>query len=73
MAIADGAADYGTSGVAGVVRVKRNTYQEAGMIVWSSGRGPRLVGCGTALLVSVVIMVLVYWLSGGQCTLVVFP
>ena len=43
------------------------------MFVWRSGQRPRLMGCGTALLVSLVIMLLVYALSGGQCTLVVFP
>jgi hypothetical protein len=43
------------------------------MFVWSSGRGPRLMGCGTLLLTSLVIAVLVYALSGGQCTLFVFP
>jgi hypothetical protein len=31
------------------------------------------MGCGTALLVGVVIFLLVYALSGGQCTVFVFP
>jgi hypothetical protein len=43
------------------------------MIVWGGGRGPRLVGCGAMVLVSAVIMVLVYILSGGNCALVIFP
>jgi hypothetical protein len=43
------------------------------MIVWGPGRGPRLMGCGTVLLVGLVITVLVYALSGGQCTFVVLP
>jgi hypothetical protein len=43
------------------------------MIVWGSGRGPRLFGCGTALLASIVIALLVYALSGGQCAVFVFP
>jgi hypothetical protein len=43
------------------------------MIIWGSGRRPRLMGCGTLLLTSLVIMLLVYALSGGQCTLFVFP
>jgi hypothetical protein len=43
------------------------------MIVWSSGRGSRLVGCGALLLASLVLMVLVYVFSGGQCTLLIFP
>ena len=43
------------------------------MIFWRSGQGPRLMGCGTLLLTSLVITLLVYALSGGQCTLFVFP
>jgi hypothetical protein len=40
---------------------------------WSSGRGPRLFGCGTLLLVSIVIALLIYAISGGQCVFFVFP
>jgi hypothetical protein len=43
------------------------------VIVWTPGRGPRLAGCGTALLVGVVIFLLVYALSGGQCNVFIFP
>ena len=43
------------------------------MIVWRSGQGPRLIGCGTLLLVSIVIAILIYAISGGQCTVFVFP
>jgi hypothetical protein len=48
------------------------------MIVWESGRGPRLLGCGpvgcVALLVlSLAITILVLALSGGACTIFVFP
>ena len=43
------------------------------MIVWGPGRGPRLVGCGGVLLASLAITILVYALSGGQCTFLVFP
>ncbi len=43
------------------------------MFIWRSGQRPRLMGCGTLLLASLVIMLLVYALSGGQCTLFVFP
>ena len=43
------------------------------MFVWRSGRRPRLMGCGTLLLVSLVIAVVVYALSGGQCTVFIFP
>ena len=43
------------------------------MILWRSGRGPRLVGCGTMLLSALVISLLVYAISGGQCTVFVFP
>ena len=43
------------------------------MIVWNSGRGPRLVGCGTLLLVSVALMVAIYIFSGGHCVLFVYP
>ena len=43
------------------------------MIIWRSGRGPRLAGCGTLLLTSLVVTLLVYALSGWQCTLFVFP
>jgi hypothetical protein len=43
------------------------------MISWGAGRGPRLVGCVPLLLASVVIALLVYAVSGGQCTVFVFP
>jgi hypothetical protein len=43
------------------------------MIVWGSGRGPRLIGCGTLLLTSLVIAILVFAISGGQCAFFVFP
>jgi hypothetical protein len=43
------------------------------MITWRSGRGPRLVGCGTLLLASLVIALLIYAISGGQCTVFVLP
>ena len=43
------------------------------MMVWGSGRRPRLVGCGTLLLASIVIALLIYAISGGQCTVFVFP
>ncbi|MEA2639112.1 MAG: hypothetical protein QOF51_506 [Chloroflexota bacterium] len=43
------------------------------MIIWSSGQGPRLLGCGTLLLASLVITVVVFVLSGGHCALIVFP
>ena len=43
------------------------------MIVWGPGQRPRLMGCGTALLVGVVIFLLVYALSGGQCNVFIFP
>jgi hypothetical protein len=43
------------------------------MFIWRSGRGPRLVGCGTLLLASLVIALLIYAISGGQCTVFVFP
>jgi hypothetical protein len=47
--------------------------EEAGMIVWGPGRGPRLVGCGGLLLASIVIAIFVYAISGGQCTFFIFP
>jgi hypothetical protein len=43
------------------------------MIVWRSGRGPRLVGCGTLLLASAAITLLIYAISGGHCIFVAFP
>ncbi len=43
------------------------------MIVWGSGRGPRLLGCGTLLLASIVISLLIFAISGGACTVFVFP
>ncbi len=43
------------------------------MIIWRSWRGSRLFGCGTLLLTSLVITLLVYAISGGQCTFFVFP
>ena len=43
------------------------------MIFWSSGRGPRMMGCGTLLLMSLVITLLVFAISGGQCAFFVFP
>jgi hypothetical protein len=43
------------------------------MIIWEPGRGPRLMGCGVLLLVSLAIMVLVFVLSGGACAVFVFP
>lgn len=43
------------------------------MIFWGSGGGPRLFGCGTALVVCVIIAVLVSVLSGGQCMVIMFP
>jgi hypothetical protein len=43
------------------------------MIVWRSGRGPRMIGCGTLLLASIVISLLIYAISGGQCAVFVFP
>jgi hypothetical protein len=32
-----------------------------------------LVGCGTLLLVSIVIALLIFAVSGGQCVFFVFP
>jgi hypothetical protein len=43
------------------------------MFVWRSGRGPRMIGCGTLLLASIVISLLIYAISGGQCAVFVFP
>ena len=43
------------------------------MIFWRSGQGPRFVGCGSLLLLSVVIALLVYTLSGGHCVVFIFP
>lgn len=43
------------------------------MIIWRSGRRPRMMGCGTLLLASIVIALLIYAISGGQCTVFVFP
>ena len=43
------------------------------MIFWGSRRGPGLAGCGSLLLTSLVIFLLVYALSGGQCGVLVFP
>ena len=43
------------------------------MIVWGSGQGPRLLGCGTLLLASIVIALLIFAISGGACTVFVFP
>jgi hypothetical protein len=43
------------------------------MIIWRSGQGPRLMGCGTMLLASIVIALLVYAISGGHCTFFIFP
>jgi hypothetical protein len=43
------------------------------MIVWGSGGGPRLVGCGALLLASVVIFLVIFALSGGQCGVFIFP
>jgi hypothetical protein len=31
------------------------------------------LGCGGALLLTIVIALLVYAISGGQCTMIVFP
>ena len=49
------------------------TDGSAPVIIWRSGRGPRLIGCGTLLLASIVIALLIYTISGGQCTVFVFP
>ena len=43
------------------------------MIFWRSGRGFGMAGCGSLLLTSLVIFLLVYALSGGQCGVIVFP
>jgi hypothetical protein len=43
------------------------------MIFWRSGRGFGMVGCGSLLLTSLVIFLLIYALSGGQCGVIVFP
>jgi hypothetical protein len=32
-----------------------------------------LIGCGGALLATIAIALLVYAISGGQCTMIVFP
>jgi hypothetical protein len=43
------------------------------VIFWRPGQGPRFVGCGWLLLLSVVIALLVYTLSSGRCTVFIFP
>jgi hypothetical protein len=43
------------------------------MMIWRSGQGPRFMGCGTLLLASIVIFLLVLAISGGQCAVFVFP
>ena len=43
------------------------------MIIWNSGRGPRLLGCGTLVLASLVLMHMVLAVSGGSCTSFIFP
>jgi hypothetical protein len=44
------------------------------MFVWRSGGGGcSTVGCGTLLLASIVISLLIYAISGGQCAVFVFP
>jgi len=43
------------------------------MIIWSSEKGFRLFGCGVALLLSVLIAIVVFALSGGACTVFIFP
>jgi hypothetical protein len=43
------------------------------MLFWSSQSGFRLIGCGALLLLSILIMVLVFVLSGGACTVFIFP
>jgi hypothetical protein len=44
-----------------------------GMILWRSGRGPRLYGCGMLLLASLVLTVVVFVLSSGHCALFILP
>jgi hypothetical protein len=43
------------------------------VIIWRPGQGPRLIGYGTILLASLVIAILVYAISGGNCVLFVAP
>jgi hypothetical protein len=43
------------------------------MIFWSSNSGFRLFGCGALLLLSILIAVVVFVLSGGACTVFIFP
>jgi hypothetical protein len=47
--------------------------EERQVIFWRSGQGPRFMGCGAMLFAGLVISLLVYAISGGQCVVFVGP